>query len=75
MFNDFRSVFSYDLAAESACSNITLPAKTCKEVGGRDDWVGDDYCDDENNNAECKFDGGDCCNNSKPGWNTYCKVS
>merc|ERR1712180_550457 len=36
-------------AAESACSNITPPAKTCKD------------------------DGGDCCNNSKPGWNTYCK--
>ena len=65
----------HDLAAESACSNITPPAKTCKEVGGVDNWVGDDYCDDENNKAECKFDGGDCCNNSKPGWNTYCKVS
>ena len=25
------------------------------------DWVGDDYCDDENNNELCSYDGGDCC--------------
>ena len=24
-------------------------------------WIGDGYCDDENNNAGCGFDGGDCC--------------
>ena len=24
-------------------------------------FYGDDYCDDENNNAECQFDNGDCC--------------
>ena len=24
-------------------------------------WFGDNYCDDENNNSECGFDGGDCC--------------
>merc|ERR1719357_1373360 len=24
-------------------------------------WFGDDYCDDENNNSECGYDGGDCC--------------
>merc|ERR1712168_301847 len=26
-----------------------------------DHWIGDDYCDDENNNNECGYDGGDCC--------------
>jgi hypothetical protein len=31
------------------------------------DWVGDGYCDDEFNNAECNFDGADCCA-------TNCKV-
>ena len=25
------------------------------------EWFGDDYCDDNNNNSECGFDGGDCC--------------
>merc|ERR1711976_183948 len=24
-------------------------------------WFGDNYCDDENNNSECGYDGGDCC--------------
>ena len=24
-------------------------------------YIGDDYCDDENNKQECNFDGGDCC--------------
>ena len=24
-------------------------------------WIGDGYCDDENNNDGCNFDGGDCC--------------
>ena len=24
-------------------------------------WANDNYCDDENNNAACKFDGGACC--------------
>ena len=24
-------------------------------------WKGDNSCDDENNNAGCDWDGGDCC--------------
>ena len=24
-------------------------------------YIGDGVCDDGNNKAECKFDGGDCC--------------
>ena len=24
-------------------------------------WIGDDYCDDINNNVNCNFDDGDCC--------------
>ena len=24
-------------------------------------WVGDGYCDDTTNTAECNYDGGDCC--------------
>ena len=31
-------------------------------------WIGDNFCDDDNNNAGCGWDGGDCC-----GGNTdYC---
>ena len=25
------------------------------------DYIGDGYCDDGNNNADCEYDGGDCC--------------
>ena len=25
------------------------------------DYQGDGFCDDENNNANCEYDGGDCC--------------
>ena len=31
-------------------------------------YWGDSYCEDENNNAPCKWDGGDCCGNDT---NTY----
>ena len=42
---------------------------------GSINWIGDNYCDDGNNNAACNFDGGDCCGNSTPGWDSYCSVS
>ena len=32
----------------------------------------DEYCDDENNNPECNWDGGACCGNTFSGWDTYC---
>ena len=38
-------------------------------------WKGDNFCDDENNNAACQFDGGDCCNNFNFAWDIYCNVS
>ena len=25
------------------------------------EWVGDTFCDDNTNNVDCNFDGGDCC--------------
>ena len=35
---------------------ITTTSGACNQG-----WIGDDYCDDINNNFECNFDGGDCC--------------
>ena len=37
-------------------------------------FVGDDYCDDGNNNAGCNYDGGDCCPSTPPpaSWDVYC---
>ena len=35
-------------------------------------WATDNFCDDENNNAECNWDGGACCNNPFNQWKNYC---
>ena len=36
-------------------------------------WIGDGYCDDETNNADCNFDGGDCCGpNVNTQWCAQC---
>ena len=36
-------------------------------------WIGDGYCDDSNNNADCSYDGGDCCGaNVNTQWCTEC---
>ena len=32
------------------------------------------WCDDENNNADCNWDGGACCFNEAQGWDDYCTV-
>ena len=36
-------------------------------------WINDGECDEYNNDAECEYDGGDCCNNDAPGWDALCK--
>ena len=38
-------------------------------------WATDSYCDDENNNAGCDWDGGACCppnSIENPDWNVEC---
>merc|ERR1712051_570902 len=39
---------------------------------GSPSWANDMWCDDENNNADCNWDGGACCFNDAQGWDTYC---
>ena len=37
-------------------------------------WIGDGYCDAENNVAGCQYDGGDCCEpHAHNWWDYYCK--
>ena len=38
---------------------------------GKPESATDNFCNDENNNAACNWDGGACCNRTY-GWNTYC---
>ena len=37
----------------------------------RPDWQADNYCNDIDNNAECNYDGGDCCGADVD--TTYCQ--
>ena len=39
----------------------TSPITTSISGACNQGWIGDDYCDDINNNIDCNFDGGDCC--------------
>ena len=43
----------------------------CKETCGSPSYKGDNYCDDDNNNCGCNYDGGDCCGSKVN--KTYCK--
>ena len=55
-------------------TTTTSTTTTVKNGCGSPNWANDQWCDDENNNAGCNFDGGACCNNDFSGWNTYCQV-
>ena len=63
------SYFFKDVAL--AHNNLTLTVNTGCE-SGYPHFIGDGYCEDENNNVGCQFDGGDCCENDYYGWDDYC---
>ena len=44
----------------------------CSEECKEPKYKGDGLCDDTNNNADCNWDGGDCCSQYIPDWNKYC---
>ena len=43
-------------------STMTSPYISTSSAGGcNSEWIGDNFCDDINNNMDCSYDGGDCC--------------
>merc|ERR1712032_1121118 len=60
-----------DYCKECKCLDPNPKPSPC----GAPDYKGDGNCDDENNNADCEFDGGDCCTKSVGGTvkTDYCK--
>ena len=56
--SDFNCIFPEcdDTTASSSSSFEESPSSTCATG-----WVGDGFCSDENNNASCDYDGGNCC--------------
>jgi hypothetical protein len=42
-------------------SGGTTTSLSITKCSGNQDWIGDGFCNDNNNNVGCNFDGGDCC--------------
>ena len=40
---------------------------------GKPDWIEDGFCDDENNNEGCQWDGGDCCGDTNVKFCNLCE--
>jgi len=85
--NDFKSLYDAIIGSgslfwcldvdNSACGGDGTPGPTAPPPPptsgcGSPQWANDQWCDDENNNADCNFDGGACCFNDFSGWDTYC---
>merc|ERR1711935_359257 len=60
--------------SDCECFDIPETTEAPIECTGVNQWIGDNYCDDVNNNPECDFDGGDCCQEAPAnGWDQYCE--
>merc|ERR1711971_825142 len=70
-----RTTYVLDWIKSQMGSSGTPPGPTTAapptDGCGSPQWANDQWCDDENNNADCNWDGGACCNNSFGGWDTY----
>ena len=63
---DVNATISALMTGTIPTTQSTTPATTTTLNGcGSPQWATDKYCDDENNNAGCNWDGGACCNNDQ----------
>merc|ERR1711962_1102024 len=67
--NTFENKYDY-------CTNCTCLDPAAKKLDNegcsKPEYAGDIHCDDGNNNADCNWDNGACCNTTVEGWNSYC---
>ncbi|CAM9959250.1 unnamed protein product [Scytosiphon promiscuus] len=61
-----------DCEGTGTCVDEICGLTECESVGGSIYLAGDGYCTPENNNAECGFDGGDCCECDCEGFGDSC---
>ena len=54
------STVNTDYCSACECLNPNADENLC--TSSHASYIGDNACDDENNNVECQWDGGDCCN-------------
>ena len=66
--------YAYTYCTECLCldPNYTAPTGPDDEGCYELSWKTDGYCDDENNNSGCEWDGGDCCGTDVD--KTWCTV-
>merc|ERR1712021_62204 len=73
-----RTTYVLDWIKSQMGSDGTAPPPTTTAPPptgcGSPTWAEDQWCDDENNNADCNWDGGACCNNDFGGWDNYCSA-
>merc|ERR1711939_610605 len=53
--------------ARNASAPDPKALEKCPGHCGKPNYKGDGYCDVDNNNCGCAFDGGDCCGTTKRG--------
>ena len=64
IFNISLKIWQFEFCTQGSCGNLPPsppPPPPPNDACGSPQWFGDNYCDDENNNEECGWDGGDCC--------------
>ena len=64
---DESGACQYEATSETCGEGFTCASGACVNddpfgnCGGNEEWLADGYCDDANNNSECGWDAGDCC--------------
>ena len=67
-YSGFQTVAETRPDSSLYCPGMTLSSgSACQDA-----WIGDGHCDDDNNNAACSYDGGDCCGDDVS--MSYCSV-
>merc|ERR1711981_516975 len=62
--------YQFSYCKKCKCSDPKA-LKKCPGHCGKPNYKGDGYCDVDNNNCGCAFDGGDCCGTTKRGKHQY----
>ena len=69
--NSFSIHYIIIIEDATACGGTAPPPTTTAPPPptgcGSPQWANDQWCDDENNNANCNYDGGACCFNNFSG--------
>ena len=57
----FVTLDSTTLSYNVTVTTVPITSTSESDICGSQNWISDGQCDDEANNVECQYDGGDCC--------------